>query len=171
MRGEKSLEEPRSVVGEWLSLVEHLVRDQGVGGSNPLSPTILFKYFRNRREPEDFQKDLHSRCRHRLLQKLAPHRSGSHTHRFNSFFPPCAVVDVLGHINIRVPHIVPRHFRPDAYAAHQAGVHGSEATEIHRVWQPEFLDRRLELSPQQISSVHWPSRCVRENQIARIPMF
>ena len=28
------------VVGEWLSLVEHLVRDQGVGGSNPLSPTI-----------------------------------------------------------------------------------------------------------------------------------
>src|SRR5262245_15799902 len=24
--------------GEWLSLVEHLVRDQGVGGSNPLSP-------------------------------------------------------------------------------------------------------------------------------------
>src|SRR6266700_8437613 len=28
-----------SDVGEWLSLVEHLVRDQGVGGSNPLSPT------------------------------------------------------------------------------------------------------------------------------------
>jgi hypothetical protein len=31
----------RSIVGEWLSLVEHLVRDQGVGGSNPLSPTNL----------------------------------------------------------------------------------------------------------------------------------
>src|SRR5271156_4964547 len=31
-------------VGEWLSLVEHLVRDQGVGGSNPLSPTNLFKH-------------------------------------------------------------------------------------------------------------------------------
>src|SRR5487761_1606297 len=30
-----------AVFGEWLSLVEHLVRDQGVGGSNPLSPTIL----------------------------------------------------------------------------------------------------------------------------------
>src|SRR5271166_1897829 len=29
-------------VGEWLSLVEHLVRDQGVGGSNPLSPTNHF---------------------------------------------------------------------------------------------------------------------------------
>ena len=28
--------------GEWLSLVEHLVRDQGVGGSNPLSPTISY---------------------------------------------------------------------------------------------------------------------------------
>src|SRR5205807_10665335 len=25
--------------GEWLSLVEHLVRDQGVAGSNPVSPT------------------------------------------------------------------------------------------------------------------------------------
>jgi hypothetical protein len=33
----------RSTVGEWLSLVEHLVRDQGVGGSNPLSPTNSFK--------------------------------------------------------------------------------------------------------------------------------
>jgi hypothetical protein len=32
---------PPSKFGEWLSLVEHLVRDQGVGGSNPLSPTIL----------------------------------------------------------------------------------------------------------------------------------
>jgi hypothetical protein len=32
-------------VGEWLSLVEHLVRDQGVGGSNPLSPTILSRSF------------------------------------------------------------------------------------------------------------------------------
>jgi hypothetical protein len=34
----------RSAVGEWLSLVEHLVRDQGVGGSNPLSPTNLFGF-------------------------------------------------------------------------------------------------------------------------------
>ena len=33
----------QSIVGEWLSLVEHLVRDQGVGGSNPLSPTNHFK--------------------------------------------------------------------------------------------------------------------------------
>jgi hypothetical protein len=32
-----------ATVGEWLSLVEHLVRDQGVGGSNPLSPTNSFK--------------------------------------------------------------------------------------------------------------------------------
>ena len=30
-------------VGEWLSLVEHLVRDQGVGGSNPLSPTNVIE--------------------------------------------------------------------------------------------------------------------------------
>src|ERR1700690_3156860 len=37
---------PLHKVGEWLSLVEHLVRDQGVGGSNPLSPTNSFKAVR-----------------------------------------------------------------------------------------------------------------------------
>jgi hypothetical protein len=34
-----------NVFGEWLSLVEHLVRDQGVGGSNPLSPTNKSRNF------------------------------------------------------------------------------------------------------------------------------
>ena len=38
-------------VGEWLSLVEHLVRDQGVGGSNPLSPTNYFQSFAWRATP------------------------------------------------------------------------------------------------------------------------
>ncbi len=28
-------------VGAWLSPVEHLVRDEGVGGSNPLAPTLF----------------------------------------------------------------------------------------------------------------------------------
>jgi hypothetical protein len=106
--------------------------------NRPLGPTISFtyvsgrsfKYFQNRRESEDFQKDLHSRRRHRLRQKLAPHRSRRHAHSFNSFFPPRAVVNVLGHVDIGVSHIVPRHFRPDANAAHQAGVHGAEAPEI-----------------------------------------
>src|SRR5947208_10097908 len=39
------LSSPSNTVGEWLSLVEHLVRDQGVGGSNPLSPTNYPKHF------------------------------------------------------------------------------------------------------------------------------
>ena len=43
-RGSKSL--AFGLVGEWLSLVEHLVRDQGVGGSNPLSPTNPFQSLR-----------------------------------------------------------------------------------------------------------------------------
>ncbi len=30
-------------VGAWLSLVEHSVRDRGVGGSNPLAPTNFRK--------------------------------------------------------------------------------------------------------------------------------
>ena len=37
--------------GEWLSLVEHLVRDQGVGGSNPLSPTIKIKDLHSTQTP------------------------------------------------------------------------------------------------------------------------
>src|SRR5208283_3311603 len=39
------------IVGEWLSLVEHLVRDQGVGGSNPLSPTNSFKQLERFQHP------------------------------------------------------------------------------------------------------------------------
>ena len=31
-----------SQVGVWLSLVEHRVRDAGVAGSNPATPTIHF---------------------------------------------------------------------------------------------------------------------------------
>ncbi len=31
----------RKGLGKWLSLVEHSVRDAGVGGSNPLFPTII----------------------------------------------------------------------------------------------------------------------------------
>src|SRR2546422_10705164 len=30
-------------VGAWLSLVEHSVRDRGVGGSNPLAPTTFLR--------------------------------------------------------------------------------------------------------------------------------
>src|SRR5438128_3522608 len=32
---------PVCSVGAWLSLVEHSVRDRGVGGSNPLAPTKI----------------------------------------------------------------------------------------------------------------------------------
>jgi hypothetical protein len=33
-------------VGAWLSLVEHSVRDRGVGGSNPLAPTNFLIFLR-----------------------------------------------------------------------------------------------------------------------------
>src|ERR1700757_2794413 len=32
---------PPATIGAWLSLVEHLVRDEGVAGSNPAAPTIF----------------------------------------------------------------------------------------------------------------------------------
>ena len=36
------------LVGVWLSLVEHLVRDEGVVGSNPITPTIFWRLARRR---------------------------------------------------------------------------------------------------------------------------
>ena len=34
---------PRARIGVWRSLVAHLVRDEGVAGSNPATPTISFR--------------------------------------------------------------------------------------------------------------------------------
>ncbi len=34
---------PAKDVGVWLSLVEHLVRDEGVAGSNPATPTRTYQ--------------------------------------------------------------------------------------------------------------------------------
>ena len=48
---------PVPMFGEWLSLVEHLVRDQGVGGSNPLSPTIFINNL------QQFSPDYENHCR------------------------------------------------------------------------------------------------------------
>ena len=51
-RGEISVERPDGIgkvdlCGAWLSLVERLVRDQEVAGSNPVAPTI----FPSKKEP------------------------------------------------------------------------------------------------------------------------
>ena len=45
-------------VGEWLSLVEHSVRDAGVGGSNPLFPTT-YKEFSGATSPTVFLRRVH----------------------------------------------------------------------------------------------------------------
>ncbi len=39
LSGGKAIRPAASDVGVWLSLVEHLVRDEGVAGSNPATPT------------------------------------------------------------------------------------------------------------------------------------
>src|SRR5437899_4469725 len=84
------------LVGEWLSLVEHLVRDQGVGGSNPLSPTISNQVLADTRRVGEKQglpqKDLHWRKCFLCGHELPPYSSGSHAHGFNSLFPPLLVV-------------------------------------------------------------------------------
>jgi hypothetical protein len=53
-----------SFVGEWLSLVEHLVRDQGVGGSNPLSPTIILQQLAIFPSGRGTQRGTHSSLTH-----------------------------------------------------------------------------------------------------------
>jgi hypothetical protein len=59
----------RRLVGEWLSLVEHLVRDQGVGGSNPLSPTIFIS--KHLKQVAALQRGEFSRSRYRCAQNCA----------------------------------------------------------------------------------------------------
>jgi hypothetical protein len=43
-RNPDTLQRRREKLREWRSLLEHLVEDQGVGGSNRLSPTKYSKY-------------------------------------------------------------------------------------------------------------------------------
>jgi hypothetical protein len=58
---ERRLYKPRSypyrgIGGVWLSLVEHLVRDEGVVGSNPITPTNLSRLSSN--SANDFSNDI-----------------------------------------------------------------------------------------------------------------
>ena len=43
--GVAAIDPPTTGGGVWLSLVEHYVRDVGVAGSNPATPTKITKYF------------------------------------------------------------------------------------------------------------------------------
>ena len=72
----------RLPVGEWLSLVEHLVRDQGVGGSNPLSPTnskglIGTHSGRNWAQLRESEAQSHPLCRHRTKHPIYLHSGTS----------------------------------------------------------------------------------------------
>ena len=89
-------------VGEWLSLVEHLVRDQGVGGSNPLSPTILSLAL---------SIAYAALCRFQFLLRFSVHsvqlkaiRSRNHTFR-PTFLRNC---NVLFDLVVEVAHASPR---------------------------------------------------------------
>jgi len=67
---------------------------------------------------EGLQKGLHWPRRLRRGHEFPPNSRGSHAHGFNSFFPPRLVVDILGHIDSRMSHVVSRHFRPNSHTAH-----------------------------------------------------
>ena len=74
---------PAPTVGVWLSLVEHCVRDAGVGGSNPRTPTIL----------SPTSSDRHPRARPegrpvRRMASIRTHRMTSHLPRISRRSPP-----------------------------------------------------------------------------------
>jgi hypothetical protein len=141
--------------GEWLSLVEHLVRDQGVGGSNPLSPTNQISNLRS--IPE-------ARLMHRFGAGTplgAPLRlssgSGWNSIRRRPFSICCWLLSSIafefmtmfllrtlhsharptrfccnlpGSSEFRYAHVVARHLRAGSATTHQAGMHRPEAAEI-----------------------------------------
>jgi hypothetical protein len=96
----------------------HRIRDQGVGGSNPLSPTISNQVLADTRRVGEKQglpqKDLHWRKCFLCGHELPPYSSGSHAHGFDSLFPPRLVIDILGHVDCGMSHVVPRYLWPDA---------------------------------------------------------
>ena len=51
-------------VGMWLSLVEHLLREAGAGGSNPLIPTSIDRGLRCFRSPLFIANMSHINVRH-----------------------------------------------------------------------------------------------------------
>ena len=50
--------------------------------------------------------------------------------RIHSLFPSTLAANILGHVDIRVTHVVPHNLRPCAFAQHMAGMHGAEASKI-----------------------------------------
>ncbi len=45
-------------------------------------------------------------------------------------FPPVLTVNILGHVDIRVTHVVPHHLRPCAFVRHMAGMQDAEVPKI-----------------------------------------
>src|SRR5258708_30763857 len=50
--------------------------------------------------------------------------------RIHLLFPPALAVNNLGHVDIRVTHVVPHNLLPCAFAQPMAGMHGAEAPKI-----------------------------------------
>src|SRR6266851_5276528 len=68
--------------------------------------------------------------------------------RVHSLFPPTLAVDVLGHVNIGVAHVVADYLRPCTLAQHQTGGHGAEAPKIYGLREPQFWSGSLNMAQQ-----------------------
>src|SRR6266851_9222342 len=68
--------------------------------------------------------------------------------RVHSLFPPTLAVDVLGHVNVGVAHVVADYLRPCTLAQHQTGGHGAEAPKIYGLREPQLWSGSLNMAQQ-----------------------
>jgi len=71
------------------------------------------------------------------------YRSSDSVH---SLFPPALAVNVLGHVDICVAHVVPDDLRPCTLVQHEPGVHRAEAPKIHGTGEAQLGSGGLDVA-------------------------
>lgn len=89
--------------------------------------------------------------------------------RIHSLFPPALAVNILGHVDIRVTHVVPHNLRPCAFAPHMAGMHVRKfENTLYRANWPS-PDLRKNCLPTFAGKVIFG--CVRATSATDVPML
>ena len=92
--------------------------------ANPSASGIKYDPFRYGLKPGKYRvKHLGHSTQWRTREAMA-----SVDELLRGLFPSAPVVNNLGHVDIRVTHLVPHNLRPGAFAQHMVGVHGTEAS-------------------------------------------
>jgi hypothetical protein len=126
---------------------ESRFRDQGVGGSNPLSPTIVFSNIQTAKydvccqglgsssadcEPNSIARSSASAKATTELPALHLIEEGDQP-QANSLLPPGFPINVLGDVNVGVSHVVTDHFGASPGTSEQTGVNDALCRKQFRV--------------------------------------